>query len=156
MEGQRENNSPGAEWHGRLQGLEMTTVTKESQLANMLRTCSEALKQVTAERDAEIERLTGVAFLACVERDEARMEISTLKDQRPVAYGIRQITDDEGVEEWEDIRTSPDVAKDEADGMMETGRGERYEVVPLYLAAGAQPAPKQEPFDQDYESDTPP
>lgn len=29
----------------------MTTVTKESQLANMLRTCSEALKQVTAERN---------------------------------------------------------------------------------------------------------
>ena len=88
---------------------------------------------------AEIERLTRVAFQASAERDEARMEISSLTDQKPTAYGIRQITDDEGVEEWEDIRTSPDVAKDEADGMMETGRGERYEVVPLYRTAGAQP-----------------
>lgn len=67
-----------------------------------------------------------------------RAELDTIKSQEPVAYGIRQITDDEGVEEWEDIRTSPDVAKEEADGMMETGRGERYEVVPLYSTAGVQ------------------
>lgn len=64
-------------------------------------------------------------------------------DQKPAAYGIRQITDDESVEEWEDIRTSPDVAREEADDMMATGRGERYEVVPLYTTppASQQPAP---------------
>ena len=32
-------------------------------------------------------------------------------DRKPDCYGIRKITDDEGVEEWEDIRTSPDVAR---------------------------------------------
>lgn len=53
-------------------------------------------------------------------------------DSKPDCYGIRQITDDEGVEEWEDIRTSPDVAREEANDMMATGRGEIYEVVPLY------------------------
>lgn len=55
-------------------------------------------------------------------------------DRKPDCYGIRQITDDEGVEEWEDIRTSPDVAREEANDMMATGRGEIYEVVPLYTA----------------------
>lgn len=53
-------------------------------------------------------------------------------DRKPDCYGIRQITDDEAVEEWEDIRTSPDVAREEANDMMETGRGEIYEVVPLW------------------------
>ncbi|MGC3004073.1 hypothetical protein ACPF8X_38280 [Streptomyces sp. G35A] len=60
-------------------------------------------------------------------------------DRKPDCYGIRRITDDEGVEEWEDIRTSPDVAREEANDMMATGRGEIYEVVPLYTAP--QPAP---------------
>lgn len=60
-------------------------------------------------------------------------------DRKPDCYGIRRITDDEGVEEWEDIRTSPDVAREEANDMMATGRGETYEVVPLYTAP--QPAP---------------
>ena len=53
-------------------------------------------------------------------------------DRKPDCYGIRQITDDEGIEEWEDIRTSPDVAREEATDMMATGRGEIYEVVPLW------------------------
>lgn len=53
-------------------------------------------------------------------------------DRKPDCYGIRKITDDEGVEEWEDIRTSPDVAREEANDMMATGRGEIYEVVPLW------------------------
>ena len=53
-------------------------------------------------------------------------------DRKPDAYGIRQITDDDGVEDWEDIRTSPDVAREEANDMMATGRGEIYEVVPLW------------------------
>jgi hypothetical protein len=53
-------------------------------------------------------------------------------DRKPDCYGIRQITDDDGVEEWEDIRTSPDVAREEANDMMATGRGEIYEVVPLW------------------------
>ena len=60
-------------------------------------------------------------------------------DRKPDCYGIRQVTDDEGIEEWEDIRTSPDVAREEANDMMATGRGEIYEVVPLYTAP--QPAP---------------
>lgn len=60
-------------------------------------------------------------------------------DRKPDCYGIRQITDDEGVEEWEDIRTSPDVAREEANDMMATGRGEIYEVVPLYTAPQAAP-----------------
>ena len=73
-------------------------------------------------------------------------------DRKPDCYGIRQITDDEGVEEWEDIRTSPDVAREEAYDMMATGRGEIYEVVPLWTtpqpsptaqAAESVPAPQQ-------------
>lgn len=73
-------------------------------------------------------------------------------DRKPDCYGIRQITDDEGVEEWEDIRTSPDVAREEAYDMMATGRGEIYEVVPLWTtpqpsptaqAAESGPAPQQ-------------
>ena len=73
-------------------------------------------------------------------------------DRKPDCYGIRQITDDEGVEEWEDIRTSPDVAREEANDMMATGRGEIYEVVPLWTtpqpsptaqAAESVPAPQQ-------------
>ena len=62
-------------------------------------------------------------------------------DRKPDCYGIRQITDDEGVEEWEDIRTSPDVAREEANDMMATGRGERYEVVPLWTTPQPAPAP---------------
>ena len=62
-------------------------------------------------------------------------------DRKPDCYGIRQITDDEGVEEWEDIRTSPDVAREEANDMMATGRGEIYEVVPLWTTPQPVPAP---------------
>ncbi len=73
-------------------------------------------------------------------------------DRKPDCYGIRQITDDESVEAWEDIRTSPDVAREEANDMMATGRGEIYEVVPLWTtpqhsptaqAADSVPAPQQ-------------
>lgn len=60
-------------------------------------------------------------------------------DRKPDCYGIRQITEDEGVEEWEDIRTSPDVAREEADDMMATGRGELYEVVPLWTTPQCAP-----------------
>ena len=62
-------------------------------------------------------------------------------DRKPDCYGIRQITDDEGVEEWEDIRTSPDVAREEANDMMATGRGEIYEVVPLWTTPQLAPQP---------------
>ena len=62
-------------------------------------------------------------------------------DRKPDCYGIRQVTDDEGVEEWEDIRTSPDVAREEANDMMATGRGEIYEVVPLWTTPQPAPAP---------------
>ena len=61
-------------------------------------------------------------------------------DRKPDCYGIRQITDDESVEEWEDIRTSPDVAREEANDMMATGRGEIYEVVPLWTTPKPSPA----------------
>ena len=61
-------------------------------------------------------------------------------DRKPDCYGIHQITDDEGVEEWEDIRTSPDVAREEAYDMMATGRGEIYEVVPLWTTPKPTPA----------------
>ena len=64
-------------------------------------------------------------------------------DRKPDCYGIRQITDDEGVEEWEDIRTSPDVAREEANDMMATGRGEIYEVVPLWTTPQPAPATQQ-------------
>jgi hypothetical protein len=63
-------------------------------------------------------------------------------DRKPDCYGIRQITDDEGVEEWEDIRTSPDVAREEANDMMATGRGEIYEVVPLWTTPQPSPTPQ--------------
>lgn len=62
-------------------------------------------------------------------------------DRKPNCYAIRQITDDEGVEEWEDIRTSPDVAREEANYMMATGRGEIYEVVPLWTTPQPEPQP---------------
>ena len=62
-------------------------------------------------------------------------------DRKPDCYGIRQITDDDGIEEWEDIRTSPDVAREEANDMMATGRGEIYEVVPLWTTPQPAPAP---------------
>ena len=74
-------------------------------------------------------------------------------DRKPDCYGIRQITNDEGVEEWEDIRTSPDVAREEANDMMATGRGEIYEVVPLWTTPQPAPAPlsEREEFERDWE-----
>lgn len=66
-------------------------------------------------------------------------------DRKPDCYGIRQITDDDGVEEWEDIRTSPDVAREEANDMMATGRGEIYEVVPLWTTPQHAPQPAAKP-----------
>ena len=68
----------------------------------------------------------------CIALDRTVMLDQVSFDRKPDGYGIRQITDDEGVEEWEDIRTSPDVAREEANDMMATGRGEIYEVVPLW------------------------
>ena len=70
-------------------------------------------------------------------------------DRKPDCYGIRQITDDEGVEEWEDIRTSPDVAREEANDMMATGRGEIYEVVPLWTTPKPSPAAQGDALDAD-------
>lgn len=70
-------------------------------------------------------------------------------DRKPDCYGIRQITDDEGVEEWEDIRTSPDVAREEANDMMATGRGEIYEVVPLWTTPQPSPAAQGDAKERD-------
>ena len=79
----------------------------------------------------------------CVALARAVMLDQVSFDRKPDCYGIRQITDDEGVEEWEDIHTSPDVAREEANDMMATGRGEIYEVVPLWTTPqfAPQPAP---------------
>ena len=74
-------------------------------------------------------------------------------DRKPDCYGIRQITDDEAVEAWEDIRTSPDVAREEANDMMATGRGEIYEVVPLWTTPQHAPQPAPAPLsEQDEEA----
>lgn len=69
---------------------------------------------------------------ACIALARTVMLDQVSFDRKPDCYGIRQITGDEGIEEWEDIRTSPDVAREEANDMMATGRGEIYEVVPLW------------------------
>ncbi len=73
-------------------------------------------------------------------------------DRKPDCYGIRQITDDEGVEEWADIRTSPDVAREEANDMMATGRGEIYEVVPLWTTPKPSPTAQAAESVQDMQS----
>lgn len=58
----------------------------------------------------------------------------TSSDAKPAAYAVRQIgATDEGTEQWADIHTSPDVARETADALMSTGQGERYEVIPLFL-----------------------
>ena len=79
----------------------------------------------------------------CASLARSVMLDQTSFDRKPDCYGIRQITDDEGVEEWEDIRTSPDVAREEANDMMATGRGEIYEVVPLWTTPQPAPATQQ-------------
>lgn len=79
---------------------------------------------------------------ACIALARTVMLDQVSFDRKPDCYGIRQITDDEGIEEWEDIRTSPDVAREEANDMMATGRGEIYEVVPLWTTQQpTKPAP---------------
>ena len=77
----------------------------------------------------------------CVALARAVMLDQVSFDRKPDCYGIRQITDDEGIEEWADIRTSPDVAREEANDMMATGRGEIYEVVSLWTTPQPAPAP---------------
>ena len=56
---------------------------------------------------------------------------------KPVAYAVHQITDDDGIETWEDIFTSPDVATDTARRLSKTHG--TFEVVPLYLGTGVTP-----------------
>ena len=82
--------------------------------------------QPAPQQEAQASCPTCIALARTVMLDQVSF------DRKPDCYGIRRITDDEGVEEWEDIRTSPDVAREEANDMMATGRGEIYEVVPLY------------------------
>lgn len=91
---------------------------------------------------------------ACIALARTVMLDQVSFDRKPDCYGIRQITDDEGIEEWADIRTSPDVAREEANDMMATGRGEIYEVVPLWTTpqptqaqAGAVPLTHDEALD---------
>lgn len=98
---------------------------------------------------AELEKIVGETYQqeaqepcpTCVALARTVMLDQVSFDRKPDCYGIRQITDDESVEEWEDIRTSPDVAREEANDMMATGRGEIYEVVPLYATPQPAPAP---------------
>lgn len=80
---------------------------------------------------------------ACIALARTVMLDQVSFDRKPDCYGIRQITDDEGIEEWADIRTSPDVAREEANDMMATGRGEIYEVVPLWTTPQPAPATQQ-------------
>lgn len=103
------------------------------------------VKQVTGE----LNRLIGAApqqeaqepCQTCTAMARTAMMDQVSFDRKPDCYAIRQITDDEGVEEWEDIRTSPDVAREEANNMMATRRGEVYEVVPLWTTPQPAPAP---------------
>lgn len=114
-----------------------------------------SVRGVLASREAEIALLKKALMEAeaaprqgaqepcptCVALARAVMCDQVSFDRKPDCYGIRQITDDEGVEEWEDIRTSPDVAREEANDMMATGRGEIYEVVPLWTTPQLAPQP---------------
>ena len=86
----------------------------------------ESLRSQAPQQEAQEPCPTCAALARTVMLDQVSF------DRKPDCYGIRQITDDESVEEWEDIRTSPDVAREEANDMMATGRGEIYEVVPLW------------------------
>lgn len=97
-----------------------------------------------------VHRVDGPCYVAAPQQEPCQTCIAMARtvmmdqvsfDRKPDCYGIRQITDDEGVEEWEDIRTSPDVAREEANDMMATGRGEIYEVVPLWTTPQPAPAP---------------
>lgn len=97
-----------------------------------------------------VHRVDGPCYVAAPQQEPCQtciaMARTVMMDQvsfarKPDCYGIRQVTDDEGIEEWEDIRTSPDVAREEANDMMATGRGEVYEVVPLWTTPQPAPAP---------------
>ena len=100
-----------------------------------MRALLQAVTEAAPQQEAQEPCPTCAALARTVMLDQ------TSFDRRPDCYGIRQITDDEGVEEWEDIRTSPDVAREEANDMMATGRGEMYEVVPLWTTPQPAPAP---------------
>lgn len=107
-------------------------------LVSYARACVAELRRLHAENEAlRAQQPAPCATCAALARTVMLDQVSF--DRKPDCYGIRQITDDEGVEEWEDIRTSPDVAREEANDMMATGRGEIYEVVPLWTTP--QPAP---------------
>jgi len=95
-----------------------------------------ATPQPAPQQEAQGPCQTCVALARTVMLDQVSF------DRKPDCYGIRQITDAEGVEKWEDIRTSPDVAIEEANDMMATGRGEIYEVVPLWTTPQLSPAPQ--------------
>lgn len=56
---------------------------------------------------------------------------------KPVAYAVHQITDDDGIEAWEDIFTSPDMATDTARRLSKPHMV--FEAVPLYLGTGVTP-----------------
>jgi hypothetical protein len=86
-----------------------------------------------------------VACPSCEALARAVMADQVSFDSRPPAYAVRQITDDDSVEQWVDLYTSPDVARENADAMASTGMGEQYEVVPMFT----HPAPAQTPMSED-------
>ncbi len=104
---------------------------------------NERIAMLVRQRDAAQAAPAAVAgpCPTCVALARTVMLDQVSFDRKPDCYGIRQITDDESVEEWEDIRTSPDVAREEANDMMATGRGEIYEVVPLWTTPQLAPQP---------------
>ena len=110
--------------------------SREAEIALLKKALLEA--EAAPQQEAQEPCPTCVALARTVMLDQVSF------DRKPDCYGIRQITNDEGIEEWEDIRTSPDVAREEANDMMATGRGELYEVVPLWTTPQPAPAPLSE------------
>ena len=124
--------------HAENQALRAAHVQKPAGIEHVAGDVSKngAESNMSTQQEAQEPCPTCAALARTVMLDQVRF------DRKPDCYGIRQITDDEGVEEWEDIRTSPDVAREEANDMMATGRGEIYEVVPLWTTPQPFPTAK--------------
>lgn len=116
----------------RAEKIVIPTDTMEQEFQKHYRLGYEAGKKVATQPAPQQEAQEPCPTCAALARTVMLDQVSF--DRKPDCYGIRQITDDDGVEAWEDIRSSPDVAREEANDMMATGRGEIYEVVPLWTA----------------------
>lgn len=84
---------------------------------------------------------------ARIEQLEAQLAKVTLsgaehtRKPKPDCYAVHQVTDDEGVEEWADVFTSPDVAQECAKNLQSKWPGDVFEVVPLYVSPRATQKP---------------